>query len=360
MALKFLYIDDESEETARGLITNLVDETTLEFIIEKPQTWNQQKLSLIDQAGLDQYDGLLLDFKLQFSDDVDGEIKYSGAELAQSIRNGAKSGLIRDKPIFLCSTEDFYITYFDRTSKDLFDRKYKKEKTLNTQQTKTELIAFANAYIGIRDNRKTDAIIQKQEDADDYIQILDTELQNLETPHEIIYLLSNYFTQNSGLLVDEDLLAIRLGIDKSISKDWNTLKEQFLSAFKYTGALHECYPRWWQFEINNWWKENFGRSLLITTAEERVARMTKTLKLDLVPLALPAHQHYTTFWYKCRLSNFPLDSTDGLRTIEMPRFAWQDPTYISLGYLLSDDRDANSAYALLGPNEREIFDELDK
>ncbi|RKD12481.1 hypothetical protein BCY91_12615 [Pelobium manganitolerans] len=360
MALKFLYIDDENEIRSAGLITNLNDKETIEFTIKQPQTWNKQKYDLIDDGGLDRYDGLLLDFKLQFSDDEDSEVKYSGAELAQSIRSGVKSGSIRDIPIFLCSTEEFYISYFDRTSKDLFDKNYKKEKTLNTEQTKHELISFANAYSMIRKNKETEAIIKKQKDQDNDIQILDTELQCLETPHEIIYLLNNYFMQHSGPLIDEDLLAIRLGIDKLASKDWESLKEKFLASFKYVGILHESYPRWWQFEINNWWKETFGKSLSITSAEDRVERLIKEFDLQLIPIALPKHQHYTTFWYKCRLSNTPLDAFDGLRTIEMPRYAWQDPNYISLGYLLSDARETGEAYALLGPNERETFDELDK
>lgn len=360
MALKFLYIDDEAEKTSAGLITNLNDKETIEFKIEQPQTWNKQKYALIDNGGLNEYDGLLLDFKLQFSDDKDSEVKYSGAELAQSIRNGVKAGSIRDIPIFLCSTEDFYISYFDRTSKDLFDKKYKKEKTLNTEETKLELISFANAYSQIRENKDTEAIIKKQKDLDNDIQILAAELQCLDTPHEIIYLLNNYFMQHSGLLIDEDLLAIRLGVDKSASKDWETLKEKILASFKYVGILHESYPRWWQFEINNWWKGIFGKSLSITSAEDRVERLVKQFDLLLIPLTLPKHQHYTTFWYKCRLSTTPLDAIDGLRTIEMPRYAWQDPNYISLGYLLSDVRETDAAYALLGPNERETFDELDK
>lgn len=360
MPLKFLYIDDESEKIARGLITHLDDGQILEFKIETPKTWNKQKYEMIDNAGLNEYNGLLLDFKLQFSDDENSEVKYSGAELAQSIRNGAKAGTIRDIPIFLCSTEDFYISYFDRTSKDLFDKKYKKDKTLNTEQTKIELFSFAEAYNQICKDRDTATIIKKEKDVEDDIQILNTELECLETPHEIVYLLHNYFMQSPGLLVDEDLLAIRLGINKSASKDWQKLKEKYLKNFKYNGVLFECYPRWWQFEINNWWKETFGKSLAITTAQERVSKMIESLKLELVPLVTPKHQKYNTFWYKCRLSNTPLDATDGLRTIEMPRYAWQEPTYISLGYALSDNRETDAIYSLLGPNEREIFDELDK
>jgi len=101
------------------------------------------------------------------------------------------------------------------------------------------------------------------------------------------------------------------------------------------------------------------KSLSITTAEDRVSQLVRKFELELSPLALPNHQHYTTFWYKCRLSNTSLDPTDGLRTIEMPRYAWQDTSYISIGYLMSDERDTEAIYPLLGPNERETFDELD-
>ncbi|WP_293952383.1 MULTISPECIES: hypothetical protein [unclassified Sphingobacterium] len=360
MALKFLYIDDEPEKTARGLITKLDDKVNIDFTIVQPLTWNQQKSKLIDKGGLNEFDGLLLDFKLQFSDDEDSEIKYSGAELAQSVRNGSKSGAIKDIPIFLCSTEDFYINLFDRTSKDLFDVKYKKEINLNTEDTQSEMIAFAEAYSTISSNHKElETILQKPIYANEDIEILKTELNCFQTPHEWVYLINNYCIQSAGLLIDENLLAIRLGIDRIKSKKWDILKNEFLLKCRYEGILSGFYSRWWQFELNNWWYENFDKSLIVLNADERVNFLNEKFGLDLVAIQSAEHQQYSTFWYKCRLSDIALDSTDGLRTIEMPRYVWQEPTYISLSYLLSDERDIELAYSLLGPNERQIFEELD-
>lgn len=359
MGVKFLYIDDESEVTARGLITNL-DREPLEFNVERPLTWNRQRKILIEDRGLDQYDGLLLDFKLEFSDEGNDDVKYFGSELAQAIRNGAKSNSIKDIPIFLCSTDDLYIAFFDRTSIDLFDKKYKKESTLNTDQTKLELIAFANAYNRIAEDRSTDIILNRKSKSNDDIQILDLELNKFQTPHEIVYLLHHYFIRCPGLLVDEDLLAIRLGVDKAQSSDWGKFKKEVLIDFTYTGILGDCYPRWWQHEITEWWDKTFEKNLIAMDAADKVEEIAKKFDLNLVPLSLPTNQKYSSFWYKCRLSDIPLDPTDGLRTIEMPRYAWQEPSYISISYLLSEERDLKKINELLGPSEREYFGELDK
>lgn len=360
MALKFLYIDDEKVNTAKGLIINLDDKINIDFRVEQPSTWNTQKFNLIDNKELNDYDGLLLDFKLQFSNEKDSTIKYSGAELAQSIRNGAKSGTIRDLPIFLCSSENLYIAMFDRTNKDLFDKKYIKESNLNNIHTQKELISFANAYEKLRGEQSTDVIVQKSINEIEDLVILNSMVSCLETPHERIYLLNNFVIQTSGLLVEEELLAIRLGVNIKDSPTWNNFRTEILDKFKYRGILGDCYPRWWQFEINSWWEQMFNKNLIISTAEERVERLNEKYGFGLVAIQLPKHQRYSTFWYKCRLSNTPLDATDGLRTVEMPRYIWQDPSYISFGYLLSDDRELEHAYKLMGPSEIELFDELDK
>ena len=358
MAIKFLYIDDEKLETSEGIVKNLRNEN-LEFIIERPQSWNEQKLNLIENQSIDKYDGLLLDLKLEFSDGDSNDVKFSGTDLAQTIRSDVKSGKIKDLPIFLCSTDDNFMSLFDRTSFDLFDRKYRKDKDFENEDVRNEFIAFAKAYHNIIENNDIENLLQKKIIDNDDLVALNAELKDFKTPHEFVYLINRYVIQSNGILLDEEMLAIRLGIDTKSSTDWPELKSNLLNEYKYQGILSDFYERWWQKDILNWWKNIFGKSLIIMSAKDKVSAIIDRFSLkELYPLPLPEHHRFDTFWYKCRLSNYPLEPSDALKTIEMPRYAWQEPSYISVAYIKSDERDRALIVSLLGANEMRIFDNL--
>lgn len=362
MATKYLYIDDD--QNAYGIVKAIEEKGLLEFDIRQPKTWNEQKEDLIDKGEINNYDGLLLDLKLEFSSGESNVVKFSGADLAQSIRTEAKSNsTISDLPIILCSTDNLLMDYLDRTSYDLFDVKYSKDlsskyNSLNQQ----EFLCFAVAYKTVNEikDRDVSTIVGNDSDSVSEIDILQLEINKFQTTHEIMYLLNRYFINSPGPLLDEELLAIRLGVDMSKSTDWKILKEHFLSPYKYQGVLSGCFDRWWMDEINTAFKNRFGKSLKILNANERIAFLKSIENVDnIVPLDIPENHSFGTFWYKCKLSGVPLDPSDGLRTIEMPRYSWQEPSYISISYLMSDDRDREAVLKLLGPIEREIFESFD-
>ena len=355
MAIKFLYIDDEPQK-AKGIIKPIED-SELIFEVESPQTWNDQKSYLIESKKLDEYDGLLLDLKLQFTDNQNNDIKYKGGDLAQSIRTDVKSEKIKDLPIFLCSTDALMMSILDRTSYDLFDKKYDKDIFSNNENTKTEFIAFAKAYHILNNKRDFESITGRKFE-DEFIP-LQIELLKCKTAHEVVYLIHNYVIICNGLLLDEDVLAIRLGINHKESSDWNRLKNEVLDIFKYNGVLNGCYERWWQTELLKWWKDTFGTSLKVMSASDKVKVLTEKFGLqNVTALTLPEHHRFDTFWYKCRLSENPLEPSDALRTIEMPRYVWQEPSYISLAYIKSDERIRENIIPLLGANELKIFETL--
>lgn len=354
MKVKILYIDDQ-KINAEGLIKPL-QSPEFEIIVEEPKTWNSQKDYL--HKVLPSYDGLLLDLRLEFQNE-ENNIKFNGADLAQAIRSDVIAGHVKDLPIFLCSTDSNFIAFFDRTSIDLFDNKYVKDKNLNSEKTKQELISFSKAYKSVQHNSSVKNIMQKDVGENDELVALQSELKNFKTPHEFVYLINRYVIHGSGMLIDEDLLAIRLGIDIQLSSDWQTIKESLIKSFKYNGILGDCYQRWWQSEILKWWKENVGKSLKVMSAQEKVSVLIEKFGLkNITALTLPKYHRFDTFWYKCRLSVTPLDPSDALRTTEMPRYLWQEPSYISLAYIKSDGRSREDIIHLLGANELKIFETL--
>ena len=362
MKFNFLYIDDEKHETAEGMIKNLlgdIEEDVFEYEIEQPKNWNKQKLDLIENQQLNKYDGLVLDLKLEFSNDENNEVKFSGPDLAQTIRSDVRAGKIKDLPIFLFSTNDNFKDLLDRTSIDLFDKMYSKNKDADEKKTRNEFISFAKAYKTINENKSVENLMRKEIKDNEELVSLKAELSKFKTAHEYIYLINQYVIQSNGLLLDEELLAVRLGIDIQNSEDWEKLKNEIIVNYKYAGILSDCYERWWQTDILNWWKETVGKSLLIMSAHDKVNAISEKFGLqNIVALTLPEHHRFETYWYKCRLSNTPLDTSDALITIEMPRYVWQEPSYISVSYIKSDDRDSELVKSLLGSNELEMFEDL--
>jgi hypothetical protein len=371
MATNYLYIDDD--KNAHGIVKN-IENDQLNFTAEFPLTWNEQIESLIDSQKLNSYDGLLLDLKLEFTtkendngdskEDIDKKkmIKFSGADLAQTIRTSTKSdkGII-DLPIFLCSTDNLYISYFDRTSIDLFDRKLNKTIDFDKKDSTRRLfIDYSDAYKVLNNSNKLEDYIGKEIQNDEELNILSAELEKCMTSHEKNYLLDRYFIRESGSLIDEKLLAIRLGIDITTSPNWNTFKDEVLGDFKYKGILSRVKDRWWNSDMLAYFKDSQQINLKILDAAERVAGISSKFPgYSLRALPLLDNHEFTTYWYKCELTDNPLDILDGLRTIEMPRYPWIDPKYVSKNYLLSEERDMKLINSLLGPNERLILSELE-
>lgn len=356
MATRFLYIDDEPQK-AQGIIKPIED-GSLSFEVQKPRTWNEQKAFLIDSKELDKYDGLLLDLKLEFSNGDNNDVKFGGADLAQTIRSAVKAGDVKDLPIFLCSTDENLMKFFDRTSIDLFDKHYSKNKNLALPISKAELISFSEAYQAARESLSLEHLLKKSSTENDGLISVSGATIDFKTPHEFIYLINRYLIQEPGLLIDEHLFSIRLGVDIVQSPEWSKLKTEILKPFQYIGVLGYCYERWWQADVLKWWKETFGKSLIVMTAQEKVKLLNEKYKFDITPLQLPENHRFDTFWYKCRLSNTHLDPSDALRTIEMPRYDWQEPKYISLSYIKSDERDKEAIISLLGANELRMFENL--
>ena len=372
MAIEFLYIDDDIN--AQGIV-KAIESEDLKFVATEPKSWNEQIEMLIDDKSLNNYDGLLLDLKLEFTkednqvtqiakglNDKTKLVKFSGADLAQAIRTKIKSDQkIHDLPIFLCSTDNKFLSYLDRTSYDLFDKKLDKNVDFKDPQKNSKIfIEFAKEYIFLNKFPSVEEIIQKAPGDSEDLNILKAELDKCKTPHEKIYLLDKYLLQPSGILIDENLLAIRLGVDMENSKNWKKFKEEKLSRFKYRGVLSNYYNRWWNYDLIAYFRDELEINLKSLSAEERVDFLSKVYNdYELKAIDKMPHQEFTTYWYKCYLSKYPIDILDGLKIMDIPRYPWLDQNYISKAYLSSEERDREKILPLLGPIEKEIFLEMD-
>jgi hypothetical protein len=144
-------------------------------------------------------------------------------------------------------------------------------------------------------------------------------------------------------MIDESLLAIRLGVDHLRSNDWTKLREGLASAF-YLGSFCSGYERWWMPLVLDWWSAEIEkeRPPYRIAASERVQLIAKSTGLSgLEPLQEDKDSPGTRFWYRCLYSNRPVDPAFGFPLMpEWGQESWQEVDYLCLEEALRHSRDA--------------------
>lgn len=361
MAFKYLYIDDNSEDNAKGIITGLQKEGELFIDFDNPKgDWEKERERILSNE-FKNYNGLILDLNLEETPNKDKEIShYKGSSLAQEIRNLAKAGTIKEIPIVLLSATVNIDLYFDKTNADLFDliipREKLNDKDLFFDDTRQKLISLSIAY---------ELISKCKNDTNNLTELFKYNLEKenvrfvgemkavIENPAHII---SNFIIRNllgkPGILIPENILATRLGIDCSKSADWHKVLEKF-DKFSYKGVFSDGWKRWWMSGLENWWSTELQieKSLRSTKASDKVNLLKEKVDLsELVPLEKAEKSKSETFWTNCVGSGVAIDTVDGLLiTGQDNYFPWQDKCYISIDEALKPKGKEN--WKKLSPSE---------
>ncbi|HEY0056943.1 MAG TPA: hypothetical protein VGB63_16450 [Pedobacter sp.] len=333
---KYIYVDDTQDQIEIGAINGIKQGGVIDVDFVKPGLWEEKITELTEKLKTSH--GLIVDLRLNDMpyDDVN-RAQYRGSTVAQELRTLVKEQTIIDIPIFLISADQKLHESLDKTSLDLFDGVISKNTIGNTGITFPEFIkmlsAYAEAYVLIQDQK---SIIQLLKIED--IQLLDTrfvdefEKTSPYPNHVIIRFISKEFIQKTTILVDEDTLASRLGIDMS-SDDWGSFKDEFLKEFLYQGILSRYYERWWWPLIEDWWYNKITQDLTIRTlpAKERV-EFLKSLKegIRLKPASMSEKSKSDKFWTICKARKIPIDTVDGFLVAGQDNnFPWQEKEYVS-------------------------------
>lgn len=158
--------------------------------------------------------------------------------------------------------------------------------------------------------------------------------KNKECPVHIQsrFLITEFLTKQ-GLVIDEDVLAARLGIDKSNSDDWPNLLKR-LSEAKYQGVFCNGWPRWWMQLVEQWWTETIKAETFLrsTPAAERVEKIKEVTELPgLVAAKKIDKSESDEFWTVCKGFGQPLDPIDGMLIQGQDNlYSWQEPEYVSI------------------------------
>lgn len=341
MEFKYLYIDDNSEDNAKGIITGLQKEAELSIDFDNPKgDWEKERERILSDE-FKSYNGLILDLNLEETPNKEKETShYKGSSLAQEFRNLSKAGTIKEIPIILLSATVNLQKYFDRTNEDLFDLIVSREKLNDADlfiSMRQKLISLSIGYELIskckNENNNLKELFKHNLDKEN-IRFLGEMRTVIENPAHTIsnFVIKNLLTK-SGILIPEDILATRLGINCSKSEDWQKVLEK-LENHIYKGVFSEGWKRWWMSGLENWWSSELQieKSLRSTKANDKVNLLKEKLELsELVPLGKAEKSKSETFWTNCVGSGVAIDTVDGLLISGQDNyFPWQDKCYISI------------------------------
>ena len=337
---KYLYIDDEDQASLEIFAKGFNQYKLIELEILDLSCYNSfEKIISEIIRRWNEIDGCLLDLRLNGS----GRNRqvFSATTLAQFLRSYTVESEIDAKPIVLCST-DFDTAHYvnDFTSQDLFDYTFDKSETIDIKKISEILANLSEGYKVL--NSYTDATwhsaLNRFDGAFDYMpfsQILVTK----KNVNQFTKFLLSQVMPFSGILINEDVLAARLGIDKEKSKAWNDVVKIFNSA-EYKGVFSGLERYFWSdlFEerFRTLTKKNGLASL---RAIDRVRCLQECVGfLEIVPAQPLEYAESSMFWTICEATRKPLDALEGYILKEKePLAPWQEPHYVSF-YALNQEK----------------------
>lgn len=365
MKYKVLYIDDERPENSLTYANGLSTSGKIEISIKKPTNYEELLAELVEGQNL--FNALILDLKLDGNQQGERTATYTAPSLATGIRTKFfnDNGFAKEFPIFLISSSAKLKKYFnpDTSSHDLFDYTFIKTNVGNDGFLYELFIeSFIEAYNIIQEDKTNFSeilgITQENQVVD---RIFTTRFLNGEgtSTSEISQYIFNEIILKPGVLINEDILAARLGINYKESKDWSKLL-QSLSDIRYSGVFRNSLERWWWGDVLNWWNHYFSDAPLIRLdAIERVKLIKENFGLTNIIDAKPIDKTTSTkFWTVCQACKQPLDPKDGFLVDGNQLYQWQDKRYLSLESIL--EREAKKQGLRIHPAEKERFDDIKK
>jgi hypothetical protein len=294
MSKIYLLIDDEakSDATADGYAEKLSASLQDSLKVETYRPTSIQKV--LEFIAETKPDGLLVDVAFTNALTEDREpLYYDGIALAQQIRTLQTRGLLNAGaslpafPLVRFSKADVIREYVgsDTTSEDLFDERVDKATIVDDgpEPVAKLLFSLADDYPAIREyaaNEKSDEALAGLLGCEqEFLSRIDPRalvgLRRTGAPtHAPAHVLSRYLTGSlfgrPGPIVDQGLLAVRLGIDCNRSPDWPALLACMKPA-AYTGVFAQGYERWWMSLVLDWWSEQIDteRELVRLGAPDR-------------------------------------------------------------------------------------------
>lgn len=328
MAYKLYYIEDLESESRKSDLENLG------FEVEQYDP-ERDINNVIDKIDTSNPDVIIMDYRLNNGSE---NVNYDAPTIAATLRNKHRENF-KEIPIILISNEgkiaDFYKDFLNQ---DLFDYAIEKQVLNNRKEFfKERVLSYIDSYLKIKEFDFDILKILGLEEKDSLL-LHSLIVKKLEPKKQQIYEHSRFVNDNLiyaiGTLIGEDVLAARLGIDKS-SADWFKILDE-LKELKYKGIFKDSHNRWWAEKLEEWWISVFGvNNLRRLDANERVRLLVDKFKFVLKSAKATELSKSTKFWTICKGTNMPLDPFDGIQIIKKDYKPWQEKEYFSKDYALA-------------------------
>lgn len=359
MITTYIYIDDDKLSDAQEKVQGF-EQSNLRIITSQHKgTWESQMSFIMENEKT--LDGLLLDLRLDdFPNENGDRANFRGTSLAQEIRTRQKEGGLKSFPIILFSGNDKLEKSLENSGEDLFDICIDKGKVYSQtfDELTPKLVSLSDGYKKLSLKKSISEILGiNQSEVDERFIAELSDLIN-KPSHVITRFIINELINKHGLLIDEQILAARLGVDIKSSSDWEMVLKS-LESTKYNGIFSNGWHRWWMPLVENWWKTiNTQNYLQSTPASQRVKLIKEHLNLKNINAAKRIEKADSEeYWTICKGYNSPLDPIDGLMIEGQENlYPWQDAQYVSIEAALK--RKNNQAWKKVAKLEEERLKEL--
>lgn len=343
MIPKYLYIDDESLDVTTSMLNGFNDTGMVSIkslTLHQNEQFDDVSDAIIKECSQMQYNGVIIDLYL------DGEgpnsLKFKAPPLAQQIRTLASEGKIPYMPIVLCSTAE-KILFFDkdRASHDLFDFRFKKDDTVEEIVSKLHSLAIGYVKLNeIDESERFCAIVNRAPDSFIDNRVVECFSNDKLSPYDVAHLLKTDLIDHSGVLITEDIVASRMGVDvDSSGEGWEMLLKDISDDALYKGVFSSGWKRFWADLVCRFFASiSGGTPYSILTADERVLILSESGYKGLFP-ARPIKYNKSSFFNTiCDEYKKPLDSLEGIPIGEsMLLKPWQERKYISFYAIAKGD-----------------------
>ncbi|MGF1903556.1 hypothetical protein [Aliivibrio salmonicida] len=328
MVYKVVYIEDQDAES----VIHDLSQCGLEVVHCHPNTFKET----ITKVDSHKPDLILMDFRL-----MQGGGEVNAPAIAQYYRSLSIDTPSLCLPVVLLSNDTkIHGFYDDFTSHDLFDFFIIKE---NLSENKEKYSLLMKEHI--ESYKFISSLQAKEEDLAELLKIpekleLDIDPRIKETLRNKkyksnVYMASKFIFNNVvksiGVLIGEDVLSARLGINKT-SESWNDLCSQ-LEGCEYTGIYSSSYRRWWADGVEVWWNETIEE-------ENHLRRFNSKEKLNVICNKFPELKlkkvegdlktKTDNFWTICQYSQLPVDPSEAFEIqADLTLMPWLDTQYYS-------------------------------
>jgi hypothetical protein len=346
--IKYLYIDDR--KNGKQAIQNFPIKDKLDIDVVVPT----EKISGILKL-LKNYDGLIVDQQLDEDPIINGtQCDFLGSTLAAQIRAKENEVFLTGKdisiPIILYSANENAPKTFVGLELDFFDFMiFKSEFEYQDFKNKipmyqAQMISLVNGYNKLKEVASIcDSLYINNLDIIDSRFIFELKRRENHTAHSKASFILNELIIKQGILIDEDILAVRLGIDKNESTEgWVKVRDSLKDfGVEYQGVFSDGWPRWWMPMVDEWWYSLIDNDTYIRfyNAEQRAKLISEKLGgIQLVPAkAKSRYSIHNEYWTICDFSKEPLDIEDGLLLPgQEDLYPWQDAKYVSIQSALDE------------------------